>query len=75
MLLSEWLVDHWLPVHNTRVKKTTYRAYRSAIVHHINPRSGGVAIGKLNHRCSTTRTSSCWSADAVTEKAGSLRRQ
>lgn len=30
-----------------RVKKTTYRAYRSAIVHHINPRIGGVAIGKL----------------------------
>ena len=47
MLLSEWLVDHWLPVHKTRVKKTTYRAYRSAIVHHINPRIGGVAIGKL----------------------------
>ena len=47
MLLSEWLVDHWLPVHKTRVKKTTYRAYRSAIVHHVNPRLGGVAIGKL----------------------------
>jgi integrase len=47
MLLSEWLVDHWLPVHKTRVKKTTYRAYRSAIVHHVKPRLGGVAIGKL----------------------------
>lgn len=47
MLLSEWLVDHWLPVHKSRVKKTTYRAYRSAVVHHINPRIGGVAIGKL----------------------------
>jgi integrase len=47
MLLSEWLIDHWLPVHKTRVKKTTYRAYRSAIVHHVNPRLGGVAIGKL----------------------------
>jgi integrase len=47
MLLSEWLLDHWLPVHETRVKKTTYRAYRSAIVHHVNPRLGGVAIGKL----------------------------
>ena len=47
MLLSEWLVDHWLPVHKTRVKKTTYRAYRSAVVLHINPRIGGVAIGKL----------------------------
>ena len=47
MLLSEWLVDHWLPVHKTRVKKTTYRAYRSAVVHHISPRIGGVAIGKL----------------------------
>ncbi len=47
MLLSEWLADHWLPVHKTRVKKTTYRAYRSAVVHHINPRIGGVAIGKL----------------------------
>jgi hypothetical protein len=47
MLLSEWLVDHWLPVHKTRVKKTTYRAYRSAIFHHVNPRPGGVTIGKL----------------------------
>jgi integrase len=47
MLLSEWLVDHWLPVHKTRVKKTTYRAYRSAIIHHVNPSLGGVAIGKL----------------------------
>ena len=47
MRLSEWLVDHWLPVHQTRVKKTTYRAYRSAIEHHINPRIGGVALGKL----------------------------
>jgi integrase len=47
MRLSEWLVDHWLPVHQTRIKKTTYRAYRSAIEHHINPRIGGVALGKL----------------------------
>jgi integrase len=47
MLLGKWLVDHWLPVHKTRVKKTTYRAYRSAIVHHVNPRLGGVALGKL----------------------------
>jgi integrase len=47
MLLSEWLVDHWLPMHKTRVKKTTHRAYRSAIVHHVNPKLGGVAIGKL----------------------------
>ena len=47
MRLSEWLVDHWLPVHQTRVKKTTYRAYRSAIEHHINPRIGGIALGKL----------------------------
>ena len=29
------------------MKKTTYRAYRSAIVHHVNPRLGGVPIGKL----------------------------
>jgi hypothetical protein len=47
MLLSEWLIDHWLPVHKTRVKKTTYRAYRSAIVHHVKSRLGGVAVGKL----------------------------
>lgn len=47
MRLSEWLVDHWLPVHRTRVKKTTYRAYRSAIEHHISPRLGGVALGNL----------------------------
>ena len=47
MRLSEWLVDHWLPVHQTRIKKTTYRAYRTAIEHHINPSIGGVALGKL----------------------------
>jgi integrase len=47
MLLSEWLFDHWLPVHKTRVKKATHRAYLSAIRHHINPRIGGIAIGKL----------------------------
>jgi len=47
MLLSEWLLDHWLPVHKTQVKKATHRAYLSAIEHHINPRLGGVAIGKL----------------------------
>jgi len=47
MLLSEWLLDHWMPVHKTRVKRATHRAYLSAIEHHINPRLGGVAIGKL----------------------------
>jgi integrase len=47
MRLSDWLVDHWLPVHKTRIKKTTYRAYRSAIENHINPRIGGVPLGKL----------------------------
>lgn len=47
MLLSEWLVDYWLPVHKTRVKRTTHRAYLSAITHHINPHLGGVALGKL----------------------------
>ena len=47
MQLSEWLVDHWLPVHQTRVKKTTLRAYRAAIKHHISPYLGGVALGKL----------------------------
>lgn len=47
MLLSEWLSDYWLPVHKTRVKRATHRAYRSAITHHINPNLGGVALGKL----------------------------
>lgn len=47
MRLSEWLADYWLPVHKTRVKKATYRAYRSVTEHHINPRIGGVPLGKL----------------------------
>lgn len=47
MLLSEWLLDYWLPVHKARVKRTTHRAYKSAIVHHINPHLGGIALGKL----------------------------
>jgi integrase len=47
MLLSEWLLDYWLPVHKTRIKRATHRAYRSAITHHINPHLGGVALGKL----------------------------
>jgi hypothetical protein len=37
MRLDEWLVDHWLPVTKTRVKPTTYNAYRTAITHHISP--------------------------------------
>jgi integrase len=47
MTLAEWLVDHWLPVTRTRVKPTTFRAYRSSIRHHIVPSLGGVALGKL----------------------------
>jgi len=47
MFLSEWLLDYWLPVHKTRVKRTTHRAYRSAITHHINPHLGGITLGKL----------------------------
>ena len=47
MLFSEWLVDHWLPVTKTRVKPTTYNAYRSAITHHIAPTLGGLELGKL----------------------------
>src|SRR5688572_3180136 len=41
MLLSEWLVDHWLPVVQTRVKPTTFYAYWSCITHHIVPNLGG----------------------------------
>lgn len=47
MLLAEWLLDHWLPVHKTRVKRATHRAYLAAIEHHIAPKLGGIAIGKL----------------------------
>jgi len=48
--LSEWLEDEWLPVHRTRVKRSTIRAYESAIRLHINPRIGGVEIGQLAPR-------------------------
>lgn len=47
MTLEEWVVEHWLPVAKTRVKPTTFRAYRSATRHHIGPYIGGVQLGKL----------------------------
>jgi integrase len=47
MLLSEWLVDHWLPVVKTRVKPTTFNAYQSCITHHIVPNLGGIQLGRL----------------------------
>ncbi|MFP3882941.1 MAG: tyrosine-type recombinase/integrase [Actinomycetota bacterium] len=47
MRFDEWLIDHWLPVVKTRVKPTTYNAYRSAINYHIAPTLGGVQLGKL----------------------------
>ena len=47
MRYEEWLVDHWLPVVKTRVKRTTFNAYRSAITHHIAPNLGGIQLGKL----------------------------
>lgn len=47
MTLEEWMIEHWLPVAKTRVKPTTYRAYRSATRHHIVPYLGGVQLGKL----------------------------
>ncbi|MEX1092674.1 MAG: site-specific integrase [Acidimicrobiia bacterium] len=47
MRFDEWLLDHWLPVVKTRVKPTTYQAYKSAITHHIGPELGGIQLGKL----------------------------
>lgn len=47
MTLEEWMLDHWLPVAETRVKPTTLRAYRSATRHHVVPYMGGVQLGKL----------------------------
>jgi len=47
MRFDDWLIDHWLPVVKTRVKPTTYNAYRSAINYHIAPTLGGVQLGKL----------------------------
>jgi integrase len=47
MLLREWLVDHWLPVVETRVKPTTLSAYRTCVDHHIVPNLGGVQLGRL----------------------------
>jgi hypothetical protein len=47
MLVEEWLIDHWLPVVQTRVKPTTFNAYRSCITHHIVPDLGGIQLGRL----------------------------
>ena len=47
MRFDEWLIDHWLPVVATRVKPTTFNAYRSVIRHHIAPALGGIQLGKL----------------------------
>ncbi len=47
MRLGEWLVDHWLPVVQTRVKRTTLQAYRTCVNHHIVPALGGVQLGQL----------------------------
>jgi integrase len=47
MRLDEWLIDHWLPVVETRVKPTTLYAYRSCIKNHIVPALGGIQLGKL----------------------------
>jgi integrase len=47
MRFEEWLGDYWLPVVKTRVKPTTFNAYRSMIRNHIAPSLGGVQLGKL----------------------------
>jgi len=47
MLFQEWLIDYWLPVVQTRVKPTTFHAYRSCIKHHIVPNLGGIQLGRL----------------------------
>jgi integrase len=47
MRLGEWLVDHWLPVVETRVKRTTLQAYRTCVNYHIVPALGGVQLGRL----------------------------
>jgi integrase len=47
MRLGEWLADHWLPVVETRVKRTTLQAYRTCVNHHIIPALGGVQLGQL----------------------------
>ena len=47
MRLGEWLVDHWLPVVETRVKRTTLQAYRTCVNYHIVPLLGGVQLGQL----------------------------
>jgi len=47
MRLGEWLVDHWLPVVETRVKRTTLQAYRTCVNYHILPVLGGVQLGQL----------------------------
>jgi hypothetical protein len=47
MRLGEWLVDHWLPVVQTRVKRTTLQAYRTCVNYRIVPSLGGVQLGQL----------------------------
>ena len=48
--LIDWLVDEWLPTHRSRIKRSTARAYESAIRLHIAPHIGGVELGKLTPR-------------------------
>jgi hypothetical protein len=47
MRLGEWLIDHWLPVVETRVKRTTLQAYQTCVNYHIVPALGGVQLGRL----------------------------
>ena len=48
--LSEWLDNDWLPAHRSRIKRSTARAYESAIRLHVAPHIGGVELGKLTPR-------------------------
>lgn len=47
MRFDEWLHDYWLPVVETRVKRTTLHSYRTAVQHHIVPKLGGIQLGQL----------------------------
>lgn len=48
--LSDWLDEDWLPAHRSRIKRSTARAYESAIRLHVSPRIGGVELGKITPR-------------------------
>ena len=53
--LSEWVIDQWLPSVRTRVKPSTYDAYRRNITHHVLPQLGSRLIRDIGPAQLNTR--------------------